>query len=112
MDEPWRWSSRFNLIVLDSPFFSIYMTSRTKLLTGPSSDVLLRRCDRDISRQLHTPRLGTFNNLVDDRFYLGRSEEHTSELQSLMRISSAVFCLKNKTKRQHTNHPTHNTNLT
>src|SRR3546814_2186150 len=27
---------------------------------------------------------------------LGRSEEHTSELQSLMRISSAVFCLKNK----------------
>src|SRR3546814_4300175 len=28
----------------------------------------------------------------------GRSEEHTSELQSLMRISSAVFCLKKKTK--------------
>src|SRR3546814_17156804 len=30
---------------------------------------------------------------VDDR---GRSEEHTSELQSLMRISYAVFCLKKK----------------
>src|SRR3546814_526647 len=29
---------------------------------------------------------------------LPRSEEHTSELQSLMRISSAVFCLKKKTK--------------
>src|SRR3546814_9991853 len=28
-----------------------------------------------------------------------RSEEHTSELQSLMRISYAVFCLKQKTKR-------------
>src|SRR3546814_8431349 len=27
-----------------------------------------------------------------------RSEEHTSELQSLMRISSAVFCLKKKTR--------------
>src|SRR3546814_3835873 len=27
---------------------------------------------------------------------LARSEEHTSELQSLMRISYAVFCLKNK----------------
>src|SRR3546814_2545240 len=27
---------------------------------------------------------------------IARSEEHTSELQSLMRISSAVFCLKNK----------------
>src|SRR3546814_6133901 len=30
---------------------------------------------------------------------VGRSEEHTSELQSLMRISYAVFCLK-KTKKQ------------
>src|SRR3546814_6405338 len=29
-----------------------------------------------------------------------RSEEHTSELQSLMRISYAVFCLKKKTYRQ------------
>src|SRR3546814_9443845 len=29
----------------------------------------------------------------------GRSEEHTSELQSLMRISYAVFCLKKKNKR-------------
>src|SRR3546814_6223486 len=33
-----------------------------------------------------------------------RSEEHTSELQSLMRISYAVFCLKKNTKK------THNTN--
>src|SRR3546814_4675926 len=33
----------------------------------------------------------------------GRSEEHTSELQSLMRSSYAVFCLKKKTKR-HTYH--------
>src|SRR3546814_3493412 len=31
-----------------------------------------------------------------------RSEEHTSELQSLMRISYAVFCLKKKTYRQYT----------
>src|SRR3546814_3569663 len=29
-------------------------------------------------------------------FIVGRSEEHTSELQSLMRISYAVFCLKKK----------------
>src|SRR3546814_5187520 len=33
-----------------------------------------------------------------------RSEEHTSELQSLMRISYAVFCLKKK-KNKHTNQP-------
>src|SRR3546814_3548775 len=31
-----------------------------------------------------------------------RSEEHTSELQSLMRISYAVFCLKKKTTKQNT----------
>src|SRR3546814_6797524 len=31
-----------------------------------------------------------------------RSEEHTSELQSLMRISYAVFCLKKKTTTDHT----------
>src|SRR3546814_2076725 len=30
-----------------------------------------------------------------------RSEEHTSELQSLMRISYAVFCLKKKTEQKH-----------
>src|SRR3546814_1740175 len=31
----------------------------------------------------------------------GRSEEHTSELQSLMRISYAVFCLKKKKQTSH-----------
>src|SRR3546814_9659970 len=35
-----------------------------------------------------------------------RSEEHTSELQSLMRISYAVFCLKKKTKTTATHHQT------
>src|SRR3546814_5940077 len=37
-----------------------------------------------------------------------RSEEHTSELQSLMRISYAVFCLKKKKHQEHiTIHSTH-----
>src|SRR3546814_2861551 len=40
---------------------------------------------------------------VTASFALGRSEEHTSELQSLMRISYAVFCLKKKK-----NNTTHN----
>src|SRR3546814_1132609 len=35
---------------------------------------------------------------------MGRSEEHTSELQSLMRISYAVFCLKKKKQNQHKLH--------
>src|SRR3546814_10008272 len=36
------------------------------------------------------------NPVVDLRIFRFRSEEHTSELQSLMRISYAVFCLKKK----------------
>src|SRR3546814_2941756 len=40
------------------------------------------------------PRLGFWLTMVAS---IGRSEEHTSELQSLMRISYAVFCLKKKT---------------
>src|SRR3546814_3718740 len=38
--------------------------------------------------------------LIDRARTLVRSEEHTSELQSLMRISYAVFCLKKKNKYQ------------
>src|SRR3546814_5590769 len=34
-----------------------------------------------------------------------RSEEHTSELQSLMRISYAVFCLKKKKNKRNTRNP-------
>src|SRR3546814_6482203 len=37
---------------------------------------------------------------------LSRSEEHTSELQSLMRISYAVFCLKKKKKHTNQKHIT------
>src|SRR3546814_9741621 len=40
-------------------------------------------------------------SLCDER-HLSRSEEHTSELQSLMRISYAVFCLKKKKKNRKT----------
>src|SRR3546814_6719682 len=36
----------------------------------------------------------------DHSWWGGRSEEHTSELQSLMRISYAVFCLKKKNTRK------------
>src|SRR3546814_7330490 len=37
---------------------------------------------------------------IKQTLYRARSEEHTSELQSLMRISYAVFCLKKKTNTQ------------
>src|SRR3546814_3243270 len=41
----------------------------------------------------------TFREYIDK----GRSEEHTSEIQSLMRISYAVFCLKKKKKNKYIN---------
>src|SRR3546814_5151879 len=49
------------------------------------------------------PGGSTITQQVARQFFLSRSEEHTSELQSLMRISYAVFCLKQKTnKHRHT----------
>src|SRR3546814_4953346 len=44
--------------------------------------------------QLALPLNGVLSQETYNQFF--RSEEHTSELQSLMRISYAVFCLKNK----------------
>src|SRR3546814_7761332 len=51
---------------------------------------------------LDTPRASRARDLPIHGEYSHRSEEHTSELQSLMRISYAVFCLKNKTKKTNT----------
>src|SRR3546814_2261738 len=42
----------------------------------------------------------------------GRSEEHTSELQSLMRISYAVFCLKKKKPHNNNNPKIKHTTIT
>src|SRR3546814_9580256 len=42
---------------------------------------------------------GAGDDPVEDPGAVARSEEHTSELQSLMRISYAVFCLKKKKKK-------------
>src|SRR3546814_1400602 len=49
--------------------------------------------------------MGTASTMMSIAEVLGRSEEHTSELQSLMRISYAVFCLKKK-KTIHSEHIT------
>src|SRR3546814_1411907 len=56
---------------------------------------------RQVAQHLAVPDLRVVEHPRDrvDR-PAGRSEEHTSELQSLMRISYAVFCLKKK-KRKH-----------
>src|SRR3546814_2954155 len=56
--------------------------------------------DHDIRRLLDRPEEGLerFGRLIGSAIFrvARRSEEHTSELQSLMRISYAVFCLKKK----------------
>src|SRR3546814_9449211 len=52
------------------------------------------------------PEERSTNLEVENENLRSRSEEHTSELQSLMRISYAVFCLKKKNKKQTTRNTT------
>src|SRR3546814_10482483 len=59
----------------------------------------LRASTEEPPMQLHAKRVYLAAEPED-----GRSEEHTSELQSLMRISYAVFCLKKKNQNTHTKH--------
>src|SRR3546814_972216 len=61
---------------------------------------------RDDKNIAHVPEHSEIGIECADLFlaFVDRSEEHTSELQSLMRISYAVFCLKKKKK--HTAHKT------
>src|SRR3546814_8096379 len=53
----------------------------------------------DVAATVHATTGATVSTLPVD--LSDRSEEHTSELQSLMRNSSAVFCLKKQNHRQH-----------
>src|SRR3546814_9142450 len=59
-----------------------------------------RRQGAGICRYFKTCRRRSGQNRSNPPF---RSEEHTSELQSLMRISYAVFCLKKKNLKQYEN---------
>src|SRR3546814_4200898 len=70
---------------------------RSGLVTGSGhrERIRARRNLRDTIRTRIVGRHGAGEAL--------RSEEHTSELQSLMRISYAVFCLKKKKKRMNDN---------
>src|SRR3546814_421081 len=56
----------------------------------PETDEIIVRGDLDEEKPVHEDGLDLGNT------HRCRSEEHTSELQSLMRISYAVFCLKKK----------------
>src|SRR3546814_6105969 len=53
-----------------------------------------------------------WRRILVSNFVASRSEEHTSELQSLMRISYAVFCLKKKKTHKNNKHVSlHNTHV-
>src|SRR3546814_5679524 len=65
--------------------------SRSRPSFRPAATAARRQFSAQDARQPHAPGGG------------GRSEEHTSELQSLMRISYAVFCLKKKTQQNKNN---------
>src|SRR3546814_10140339 len=74
---------------------------RSRLLQGRSR--LARPVGSNFSRGGNRAQhqLRMRRRIVPDRFrHGGRSEEHTSELQSLMRTSYAVFCLKKKKQHQ------------
>src|SRR3546814_1289579 len=67
----------------------------------PQDAVTIEGETRDYAGRFFCPRCGSslFARSGEEiEVHLGRSEEHTSELQSLMRISYAVFCLKKKIK--------------
>src|SRR3546814_8252983 len=67
----------------------------------PQADIretLLRVALTHAHLDCNAETVGTFRAILSD-CRQGRSEEHTSELQSLMRISYAVFCLKKKKKK-------------
>src|SRR3546814_2913046 len=71
----------------------------TAALSGPENTANAAPAEESRLEPGATPRVGFSNAGKIARFALqraGRSEEHTSELQSLLRISYAVFCLKKK----------------
>src|SRR3546814_941434 len=71
----------------------------------PNDAYGLRSVPRVTSREPLWDQPGLAGDVGAGRYYL-RSEEHTYELQSLMRISYAVFCLKTKKNTiQTTRHP-------
>src|SRR3546814_2366975 len=72
---------------------------RAQMVQRPFNFAIVDEVDSILIDEARTPLI--ISGPTDDKSELYmRSEEHTSELQSLMRISYAVFCLKKKTKKK------------
>src|SRR3546814_6854412 len=104
-------------IVWTAPRWQGNIGSRTAGRGCHASGLLLQPCSWPLAIMLSTDQLlvrsarfkGGWHEVgfpdlwADGRGCVSRSEEHTSELQSLMRISYAVFCLKKNKKNKKTN---------
>src|SRR3546814_7104469 len=87
------------------PDVALEVCKRRRLSPDPGRDKRRRaahRCDRNHFSGRRAGRRVLHRPTEPDGHGEGRSEEHTSELQSLMRISYAVFCLKKKKKKKYT----------
>src|SRR3546814_6023928 len=82
------------------PYTTLFRSRRRKNRTTSRKVLLLdwRAHIRRKSGICHAPRRSQEARRATYPWRAQRSEEHTSELQSLMRISYAVFCLKKKKK--------------
>src|SRR3546814_7075133 len=83
---------------------------RIRLAAKLSKEELAHRADMDRTYVSSLER-GNYAATVDMLERI-RSEEHTSELQSLMRISYAVFCLKKKTTKTNNKNKLYTTQTT
>src|SRR3546814_3353032 len=101
------WSSDVCSSDLNAEIFAVGNTSLSELKPLLEKSFGLWRMTRDMKGRKNfdvpTPaaqqRIILVNRPQSPQSVILRSEEHTSELQSLMRISYAVFCLKKKTHR-------------
>src|SRR3546814_3708309 len=94
------------------PYTTLFRSGRRRGFGFSSGD---RLCQRDLAafeRLEFSGIFGPFGVLIRCSRDADRSEEHTSELQSLMRISYAVFCLKKKTNINNTKTPSTRTTYT
>src|SRR3546814_8365460 len=96
-----------DFLVIDTPGrdddYARHMAARANTLVTPMNDSFV---DFDLIGQVDAEtfkvkRLSFYSELI-------RSEEHTSELQSLMRTSYAVFCLKKQNTHDAQTHKHHN----
>src|SRR3546814_9228817 len=76
------------------PYTTLFRSSRYSFRCRQNASY-----SRSRSNQLQNLGGGTISLQAGSAWGNPRSEEHTSELQSLMRISYAVFCLKKKTNQ-------------